>query len=121
MDLVYSQKLHHIVEQEPVVKYITWGLTWEVLLVEALTQGIAQQQNPLEVLIVVLHIVAHIELHIKVILLVESDSRDHSTAHPSGLSIPSDKTEEAYSKGHHPPRHISDHPPTTPPRPTSGA
>ena len=49
------------------------------------------------------------------------DSRDHSTAHPSGLSNPSDKTEEAYSKGHHPPRHISDHPPTTPPRLTSGA
>ena len=49
------------------------------------------------------------------------DSRDHSTAHPSGLSNPSDKTEEAYSKGHHPPRHISDHPPTTPPGPTSGA
>ena len=39
---------------------------------EALTQGIAQQQNLLEVLIVVLHIVAHIELHIKVILLVEA-------------------------------------------------
>ena len=38
------------------------------------------------------------------------DSRDHSTAHPSGLSNPSDKTEEAYSKGHYPPRHISDHP-----------
>ena len=49
------------------------------------------------------------------------DSRDHSTAHPSGLSNPSDKTEEAYSKGHHPSRHISDHPPTTPPRLTSGA
>ena len=49
------------------------------------------------------------------------DSRDHSTAHPSGLSNISDKTEEAYSKGHHPPRHISDHPPTTPPRPTFGA
>ena len=49
------------------------------------------------------------------------DSRDHSTAYPSGLSNPSDKTEEAYSKGHHPPRHISDHPPTTPPRPTSSA
>ena len=25
LDLVYLQKLHHIVEQEPVVKYITWG------------------------------------------------------------------------------------------------
>ena len=49
------------------------------------------------------------------------DLRDRSTAHPSGLSNPSDKTEEAYSKGHHPPRHISDHPPTTPPRQTSGA
>ena len=49
------------------------------------------------------------------------DSRDCSTAHPSGLSNPSDKTEEAYSKSHHPPRHISDHPPTTPPRLTSGA
>ena len=49
------------------------------------------------------------------------DSRDHSTAHPSGLSNPSDKTEGAYSKGHHPPRHISDHPPTTPPRLTSSA
>ena len=36
------------------------------------------------------------------------------------MSNPSDKTEEAYSKGHHPPRHISDHPPTTPPRLTSG-
>ena len=46
------------------------------------------------------------------------DSRDHSTAHPSGLSNPSDETEEAYPKGHHPPRHTSDHPPTTPPRPT---
>ena len=44
----------------------------KVLLVEALTQGIAQQQNLLQVLIVVLHIVAHIELHIKVILLVEA-------------------------------------------------
>ena len=49
------------------------------------------------------------------------DSRDRSTAHPSGLSNPSDKTEETYSKGHHPPRHISDHPPTTPPRLTTGA
>ena len=48
-----------------------------------------------------------------------SDSRDHSTAHPSGLSNPSDKTEEDYSKGHHPSRHISDYPPTTPPRLTS--
>ena len=37
-------------------------------------------------------------------------SRDHPTAHPSGLSNPSDKTEGAYSKGHHSPRHISDHP-----------
>ena len=49
------------------------------------------------------------------------DSRDPSTAHPSGLSNPSDKTEEAYSKGHHPPRHISDYPPTTPPGLTSSA
>ena len=49
------------------------------------------------------------------------DSRDCSTAHPSGLSNPSDKTEEAYSKCHHSPRHISDHPPTTPPRLTSSA
>ena len=39
---------------------------------EALIQGIAQQQNLQEVLIVVLHIVAHIELHTKVILLVEA-------------------------------------------------
>ena len=46
------------------------------------------------------------------------DSRDHSTAHQSGLSNPSDKTEGAFTKGHHPPRHTSDHPPTTPPRPT---
>ena len=44
----------------------------KVLLVEALTQGITQQQNLPEVLIVVLHIVAHIELHIKIILLVEA-------------------------------------------------
>ena len=49
------------------------------------------------------------------------DSRDCSTAHPSGLSNPSNKTEEAYSQGHHPPRHTSDHPPTTQPRPTFGA
>ena len=46
------------------------------------------------------------------------DSRDHSTAHPSGLSNPSDKTEGAFTKGHHPPRPTSDHPPTTPLRPT---
>ena len=46
------------------------------------------------------------------------DSRDHSTAHPSGLSNPSDKTEGAFTKGHHPPRHTSHHPPTTPPRPS---
>ena len=46
------------------------------------------------------------------------DSRDHSTAHPSGLSNPSDKTEGAFTKGHHPPRPTSDCPPTTPPRPT---
>ena len=39
---------------------------------EALTQGIAQQQNLLEVLIVALQIVAHTELHIKVILPVEA-------------------------------------------------
>ena len=44
------------------------------------------------------------------------DSREHSTAHPSGLSNPSGKTEGAFSKGHHPPRCTSDHPPTTPPR-----
>ena len=31
------------------------------------------------------------------------------------------KFKGAYSKGHPPPRHISDHPPTTPPRLTSGA
>ena len=42
------------------------------------------------------------------------DSRDHSIAYPSGLSNPSDKTEEVYSKGHHPPRHISDHPHNNP-------
>ena len=42
------------------------------------------------------------------------NSRNISTAYPSGLSNPSDKTEEAYSKGHHPPRHISDHPPNNP-------
>ena len=42
------------------------------------------------------------------------DSREHSTAHPSGLSNPSGKTEEAFAKGHHPPRHTSDHPPPTP-------
>ena len=42
------------------------------------------------------------------------DSRDCSTAHPSGLSNPSGKTEGAFSKGHHPPRHTSDHPPPTP-------
>ena len=46
------------------------------------------------------------------------DSREHSTAHPSGLSNPSGKTKGAFSKGHHPPRHTSDHPPTTPPKPT---
>ena len=46
------------------------------------------------------------------------DSRDHSTVHPSGLSNPSDKTEGAFTKGHHPPRPTSDHPPTTPSRPT---
>ena len=44
----------------------------EVLLMEALIQGIAQQQNLLEVLIVVLHIVAHIELHKKIDLIVEA-------------------------------------------------
>ena len=47
-----------------------------------------------------------------------SDSRDCSTAHPSGLSNPSDKTEGVFTKGHHPPRHTNDHPPTTPPRPS---
>ena len=46
--------------------------TKKVLLVEALTQGITQQQNFLEVLILVLHIVAHTELHKKAILLVEA-------------------------------------------------
>ena len=46
------------------------------------------------------------------------DSRDHSTTHPCGLSNPSDKTEGAFTKGHHPPRPTSDHPPTTPSRPT---
>ena len=45
-------------------------------------------------------------------------SREHSTANPSGLSKPSGKTEGVFSKGLHPPRHTSDHPPTTPPRPT---
>ena len=44
----------------------------EVLLVEALIQGITQQQNPLGILMIVLHVVAHIELYIKVILLVEA-------------------------------------------------
>ena len=53
----------------------------KVLLVEALTQGIAQQQNPLEVLIVILHIVAHIELHIKVILLVEALIQGNAQQH----------------------------------------
>ena len=42
------------------------------------------------------------------------DSREHSTAHPSGLSNPSGKTEQAFVKGHHPPRYTSDHPPPTP-------
>ena len=46
------------------------------------------------------------------------DSREHSTANPSGLSNPSGKTEGAFFKGHHPPRHTSDCPPITPPRPT---
>ena len=77
---------------------------------EALIQGIVQQQNLPEALIVVLHIVAHKSNPTS----GGPDSRDHSTAHPSGLSNPSDKTEEAYSKGHHPPRHISDHPPNNP-------
>ena len=49
------------------------------------------------------------------------DSREHSTANPSSSSNPSGKTEGAFSKGHHPPRHTSDHPPTTPPRSTSCA
>ena len=39
---------------------------------EALLQGIAQQQNLLGALIVVLHIVAHIVLHIKIIQRVEA-------------------------------------------------
>ena len=42
-----------------------------------------------------------------------ADSREHSTAHPSSLSNPSGKTEEAFAKGHHPPRYTSDHPPPT--------
>ena len=89
---------------------------------EALTRGIAQQQNLLEVLIVVLHIVAHIEMHIKVILLVEALIQGITqTAHLSALSNPSGKTEEAYPKRHHPSRHISDHPLTNSPRLTSGA
>ena len=29
LDLIHLQKLHHIVKQEPVVKYITWGLVWD--------------------------------------------------------------------------------------------
>ena len=41
------------------------------------------------------------------------DSRDHSTAHPSGLTNPSDPTEGD------PPEEESDHPPKTPPVPTS--
>ena len=44
------------------------------------------------------------------------DLRDHSTAHPSGLSNTSDKTEGVFTKGHYPPRPTSDHPPTTPSR-----
>ena len=39
---------------------------------EGLIQGITQQQNLLETLIIVLHIGAHTELHKKVILLVEA-------------------------------------------------
>ena len=39
---------------------------------EALIQGIAQQQNLLGVLIVVLHIEPHIELPTKIILLMEA-------------------------------------------------
>ena len=31
LDLVYLQKLHHIVEKEPVVKYITWGFIQDTL------------------------------------------------------------------------------------------
>ena len=46
------------------------------------------------------------------------DSRDRLTAHPSGLSNPSDKIEGAFTKGHHPPGPTSDYPPTTPSRPT---
>ena len=42
------------------------------------------------------------------------DLRKHSTAHLSGLSNLSGKSEGAFSKGHHPPRHTSDHPPPTP-------
>ena len=44
----------------------------KILLVEALIQGIAQQQTLLKVLIVVLHLRAHKELHIKIIQLVEA-------------------------------------------------
>ena len=44
------------------------------------------------------------------------DSREHSTAHPSSLSNPSGKSEGAFSKSHHPPRHTSDHPPPIPSR-----
>ena len=98
---------------------------------EALTQGIAQQQNLLEdrstakssrgidssIALSGTHRTAHKSNP----AIGGPDSRDRSTAYPSGLSNPSDKTEGAYSKGHHPPRHISDHPSTTPPRPTSGA
>ena len=40
------------------------------------------------------------------------DSRNRSTAHPSGLTIPSDPTEGD------PPKQEGDHPPKTPPVPT---
>ena len=39
---------------------------------EALIQGIAQQQNLVGMLIVVLQIEPHIELHIKIILLMKA-------------------------------------------------
>ena len=77
---------------------------------KALIQGIAQQQNLLGIDSSIAHSSTHRTIHKSNPTSGGPDSRDHSTAHPSGLSNPSDKTEEAYSKGHHPPRHISDHP-----------
>ena len=79
----------------------------KVLLVEALTLGIAQQQNLLEVLTVILHI----ELHIKVILLVEALIQGITQQHTKVVcQILQIKLKRHYSKGHHPSRHISDHP-----------